>query len=330
MKQSLKKRHLYDIEKLTGLAIILVVIGHLVTGQDINTPGLEWYKFLKKYIYSFHMPLFMFLSGVIFYYSLPEFKTNVDYRRYLIKKVKRLLPSYLLFSVIIFAAKLLLSKSLNIDNPVNGFEDFLTAYYAPTSSYAGFLWYVYVLMEYYIILSLLLSYIKPIWIFLVSMVLYFFQFPDIFALNFFFQMLPYFMLGCIAIKNYEVYIKYLNAYKYLFIVVFLSLSIVFYFLNVPKIVMGLASIPGLHAVILLTNVEKKTVLSILGVFSFSIYLMNTLVMGFVKSISFKLFEISYANFYLIALIMIFLGLSIPIIIKKYIINKIPYINKYIG
>jgi hypothetical protein len=58
--------------------------------------------------------------------------------------------------------------------------------------------------------------------------------------------------------------------------------------------------------------------------------MNTLVMGFVKAIGFKFFEISYSNFYIIALLMLFLGLTIPIVIKKKIIDRIPKVGKYIG
>lgn len=45
-----------DIAK--AICIILVVIGHY---HPDNSP--EWYNVIWKFIYSFHMPLFMFASG---------------------------------------------------------------------------------------------------------------------------------------------------------------------------------------------------------------------------------------------------------------------------
>lgn len=48
-----------DIAK--GLAIILVIIGHVVQGSSENFDDLLWFRV----IYSFHMPLFVFLSGAV-------------------------------------------------------------------------------------------------------------------------------------------------------------------------------------------------------------------------------------------------------------------------
>ena len=55
-----KNRDLFlDIAK--GLAIILVVVGHVVQGSSPKFDDLLWFKV----IYSFHMPLFVFLSGAV-------------------------------------------------------------------------------------------------------------------------------------------------------------------------------------------------------------------------------------------------------------------------
>lgn len=53
---------------LKAFAIILVVIGHVVSTYDsrgYNAPIALW-------IYSFHMPLFMMLSGMFFKYTLDK------------------------------------------------------------------------------------------------------------------------------------------------------------------------------------------------------------------------------------------------------------------
>jgi fucose 4-O-acetylase-like acetyltransferase len=48
-----------DIAK--GLAIILVIVGHVIQGSSDNFDDLLWFRV----IYSFHMPLFVFLSGAV-------------------------------------------------------------------------------------------------------------------------------------------------------------------------------------------------------------------------------------------------------------------------
>lgn len=49
------------IDYAKGIAILLVVIGHLLQYNFVGTPAKE----LFDVIYSFHMPLFMFLSGYV-------------------------------------------------------------------------------------------------------------------------------------------------------------------------------------------------------------------------------------------------------------------------
>lgn len=48
----------YWIDALRAIAIVFVVIGH--------TPGIQGYNNIVKYIYSFHIPLFFLLSGIVF------------------------------------------------------------------------------------------------------------------------------------------------------------------------------------------------------------------------------------------------------------------------
>lgn len=61
------------IDCLKGFCIWCVVLGHCIKNGsgDImyNTPKMFYNDFLYRLIYSFHMPLFMLLSGFVFYYS---------------------------------------------------------------------------------------------------------------------------------------------------------------------------------------------------------------------------------------------------------------------
>lgn len=56
-------RRLDYIDEIRGIAIILVVIGHAI--QVLYAPGVFDENMLFKIIYSFHMPLFMCISGYV-------------------------------------------------------------------------------------------------------------------------------------------------------------------------------------------------------------------------------------------------------------------------
>jgi fucose 4-O-acetylase-like acetyltransferase len=57
-----------------GIGIFLVVIGHVILGLrvDIVGPKLHYYEVAAKLIYTFHMPLFFFISGLLFGRRRPE------------------------------------------------------------------------------------------------------------------------------------------------------------------------------------------------------------------------------------------------------------------
>lgn len=86
-----KRIHYLDYAK--GIAIILVVLGHIFSGGNVKT-----------YIYSFHMPLFFIISGYLFNYS------NVkSFKEFINKKIKAYLIPYVTFSIINILGYYLLS-----------------------------------------------------------------------------------------------------------------------------------------------------------------------------------------------------------------------------
>lgn len=65
------ENRIYWVDYAKAIGIILVVYGHVVRGlhnADINIPK-EFYELTNSIVYSFHMPLFFFLSGLFFYSS---------------------------------------------------------------------------------------------------------------------------------------------------------------------------------------------------------------------------------------------------------------------
>lgn len=112
------------IDNLKGFAIILVVIGHQ------NIPS-----YLSKYIFSFHMPLFFFISGYLF-----DFEKYIDSQSMFMKKkiVTLIVPyfSFTLLAYLFYAFFDLINepKVQNIDLLPNGFlyEILKTVYSGPS------------------------------------------------------------------------------------------------------------------------------------------------------------------------------------------------------
>lgn len=92
---------------LQSFGILLVVIGHSFYGYPDN--------FVFTWIYSYHMPLFVFISGYLFYYTLSRRGgiskvTLYGENGFIYRKVKRLLIPYVFISSLAFFPKILLSS----------------------------------------------------------------------------------------------------------------------------------------------------------------------------------------------------------------------------
>ncbi|AYZ73043.1 hypothetical protein EGX98_02625 [Fusobacterium necrophorum] len=84
-----------DILFLQGIGILLVVLGH--SGQQEMT-------YLKKFIYSFHMPLFMFISGYLFYFKDSN-TIKLSYFNFVKNKFIRLIAPYFIISSMAYIPK---------------------------------------------------------------------------------------------------------------------------------------------------------------------------------------------------------------------------------
>lgn len=87
------------------LGIILVVVGHSFYHHEDNV--------LFSWIYSFHMPLFFFISGYLIRYSMDNRGKSLDQvcnGRFLAKKAYRLLLPYVVVSTVAFFPKIMLGR----------------------------------------------------------------------------------------------------------------------------------------------------------------------------------------------------------------------------
>lgn len=80
--KSMKNRVAY-LSTARVIGILLVVLGH---SYPFNVPISQGLEFLRSFIYSFHMPLFVFISGFL---AAKSSRTPKDY---ILGRAKKLLP----------------------------------------------------------------------------------------------------------------------------------------------------------------------------------------------------------------------------------------------
>lgn len=128
--------------------IILVVIGHSgFTSPDIANR----LSIFHQWIYTFHMPLFFFISGYLYSLTNRSFQ-QIDNGRFIAKKFNRLLIPYFVLGVVIFIIKYVFANLSTADR-IFSIDSFLYMFIAPQApnSTMGFLWYLITLFVIFLI-----------------------------------------------------------------------------------------------------------------------------------------------------------------------------------
>lgn len=97
-------KHCDELDILKFWGILLVVLGHVT---NMWTPGgivhpvvpSDTIGFISSFVYLFHMPLFVFLSGCVYAYQCEVQERKTTFIDLITKKSKRLLIPYLVFGV---------------------------------------------------------------------------------------------------------------------------------------------------------------------------------------------------------------------------------------
>jgi fucose 4-O-acetylase-like acetyltransferase len=346
----IKKPWLYELDRGKGLAILLVVMGHVVA----RTPplGADWYVLLKFTIYLFHMPFFVFVNGVAMSYSYREIDSYRGYVDYIKIKFFRFIPIFFILGIFILLGKELAEKFVQVDNgPANFITGVINLFLYPGLSPASTLWYIYVLFMYYLIFPLfanvknnLLVYLIIIGSIILSLNSY--RVTHLFLLERFSAYFCFAVLGWIVGKNYEVFLKFIQAWgRWLVLIFFLTIlfvdAIFFnciinhdcsyfpkFFQTIHAITLcGLVSIPALMFLLRFSIFSKSIWLEKIGKYVFVIYLLNTIIMGFVKGIGLKFLSWDNQNFLLYFPILLSCGIFIPILLKRYILPLFPKLDK---
>ena len=136
------------LDGLKGFAILLVVLGHVLSGYlDAGMFPSAYYSFyeVRSWIYSFHMPLFFMLSG--FTFALAYYRTGKLRREGYLRQLLNLLWIYVLFVLLQWGVKQVVPQLVNETYTL---EDLRRMFVEPLGNF----WYLYVLLVLYLLAAL--------------------------------------------------------------------------------------------------------------------------------------------------------------------------------
>lgn len=318
------RHHRPDIDRAKGLAILLVVFGHLVAKG--SPPGNAWYDTAKDIVYSFHMPFFMYLSGYVFAFTGKHRLAMAAWPGFVRDRAVRLLVPFLLFGFLIVTGKYLSHFFLYVDDPPHGLPDGIATLFVDTDrSPALSIWYVYVLFVYSAAMPVLWR-LGLRWrgMLLLGLVLYLLPLGDMLYLDRVGDFFLFFAVGGLVADHRMVIEPWFARLRPLWLLLFAA-ALGSEWMTLPAWVRllpcGLLSIPALHGLMQTRAMARDSVLLALGRQAFPIYLLNTIVIGLAKAgyMKFAPFAGGYAPF---AMALFFvLGVLVPMAVQALLARR---------
>jgi fucose 4-O-acetylase-like acetyltransferase len=322
---------LADVERAKGLAIILVVLGHIVAREPPS--GNEWYVVLKSAIYTFHMPFFMYLGGLIFYHVGDALNPRPGYWAYLVRRAERLLIPFLSLGLLILFGKLAAETFVHVDTspPDIGFG-IKSLFWNTAQSPATSVWYILVLFIYCAVTPVLLKLshgrLWPAVAFAAA--LHILTVPEIAYLDRAACFYAYFMIGC-AVSRYRTEAMRLFERTLPVSAATFSISMALATLGIQPALSGticaLSSLPLLHGLMRTNWANRADALLWFGKFSFAIYLFNTLAIGLSKGLLLKIMPWDSANFLAFFPVLLLSGLLGPIFLKRIFLDRLAVLGR---
>ena len=319
-----------------GFGIILVVIGHFIP-KGI-TP--EYYIHIKNLIYTFHMPLFFLLAGLLYNYQ------KYSYNELVSNKIKRLVYPFISVAIFFFIIKFFAGLFFEMKHPMT-LEHVFIILTDPRESYMSLLWFVYTLFVIFIIYPIIRKYISNNFIilgmFILLNLLPFIDKNILYTdtvLGDVFKNIPFFIGGIILREYKQLKEISINGKPITIIIYSILFLILYWLLSEFKEVYYSKFILGVIGSFLIFNIsyfmstyysEKnilKMTLLYTGTSSMTIYLFHNLFLGGVKIGFLQILHIPI-NFEIMAIIAITLGIVIPMILEKYIFRKYSIFRKYL-
>ena len=329
-ESKLKQRFSY-IDRTKGLAILLVVLGHLIARNSPPGAGNEVYLLIKQGIYAFHMPLFMAVSGLVYGLSWRPGVTIaydlMDARR----RVLRLLPAYFLTGLLVFVGKLVFqSFTPAVDNRVDSATELLTLLLRPTDSFCAFLWYIYALAILYAAFPLAFRAVQGriVWLLPVTIAFWWLPTGRWFAWDLLQVLSLFFVIGVIAGRHHDETQRWLGLLWLPALIGFSALLLAGAYddpvAHWTTAALSIVALPGLMRA---AEPWHLSLFETLGRYTLTIYLTNTIFIGLIKVVSFHLGLWNAADFSVVAVLMTVVAIGGAILLKRHLLPWAPPLDR---
>lgn len=305
----------FDIMK--GIAILLVVLGHSVPDQA-SVNGIASYPLylMRTIIYSFHMPVFFFVSGYFMHIPLKE-----GFQKFVKDKSIRLMVPYFTIGLLYFPFKLALSKfaSQQID-PQNIWKIFIGI------NPDGELWFLYCLFFISILIGLLVKRVN--WgLLIISFIIGIFSEKiNIFSMPMISEILyfQFFYILGLYIKKYALldYMKSIGIVLTSMVIFSVGNYALLHDINVFKILTLITAVSGITITYYIANQISfrislyKTLLFFLGTVSMDVYIFSDIVKILFRIVLWSKLGLYYEAFIVCFLVSIILSILIGYILRK--------------
>lgn len=317
------------IDYLKAFACFLVVLGHLI--QSLQKANIDSYQNITEYInwfiYLFHMPLFMCMSGILYFRKSFDFKDIKEYIKFIKTKFINLAIPYFTFYLIYVFINMLFASSVNSQK---GIQDILGIFNNPIPPY----WFLYALLSIFIfipILEKILSYNKKLILAtLVGLkIIYIFVHTPIYFINQIMSYGLYFYVGAfISFEEKECNRNNIkNSIFYIVVYCILALMIYMYKNKLNYVCMELMRIlfalSGIYICIYIFKMIKNSkILDTYKKYTFQIFILHTI---FAAGIRIVLLKLHITNYLIHFIIGIGFSIYIPVIVSI-ISEKIIFTN----
>lgn len=328
-----KQNEILWLSVLQGWSMLLVVMGHIMLTNGVNdyaTPIGSAAMAIQHIIYSFHMPLFMLISGFLFY--LTQIRKEKPYKETVVAKLKRLGVPFLFFTMACVLLKLAFNPLMK--RPVEFSYRIITDSFYITSggNPLGEMWFIFTL------LVLFLFY--PVYKFSLQKPVYIVSFAILtILLHVFFSGATYFLClskvatyliffyAGILLSKYEFY-KKLDSW--LVLAICTAIFAFSWMIKAPHIIMAFAGMAASFSLCLCLAHSLPNLFSSFRNYTFQIFLIGIFPQMVVRFLFAKIAgEIQYntiqyhLTYILLYMTSILIALYIPVFIAK-IVEKIPY------
>lgn len=318
------KEHFKWVDRAKAIGMMLVVLGHALADTMLAKNTGNASQILFNIIYSFHMPLFFFLSGFCGAKVLEilDFKQK---KQYVFSRFRRLMIPYFFVGLLYIPLKMILTNEVNTQIDVLKLPaDFLSG------NNPNFqLWTLYAMF----IIAIMLCIMGNIGIYkilLISLVLcmisLFFSCPIMIIQQVMYEMFFY-VAGIMYRKRFanDTIPNFMFALNLL----------IFVLANMIKEITGIEQLKFITAVtgiIFICELCKRIcvkdagVLDVVGKYSMDIYIMANLVQVFVRSVF--LYKMQVPAF-ISCIISLLMGIVLPILASKYIVRRVKILKSLV-